>query len=412
LRRRLLVSTGLIALAAVLVLGLPLGVVGSRLLHQAVEQRLEREADQAAGRLARLAARGARIDAATVAALARPGQRLEVTLASGRRITAGAAIDGRSLRVHAGSSGALDVVVVAPAEERVEGTGGVWLAVVVLSLIAVATAIGLALVQARRLAAPLEALAMRAAAVGRSDADVDPQPTGVVEVDRVASALREAGVRIADLVRREREFSANASHQLRGPLTGLRMRLEELKELATTPASAREAAAALGQADRLHAAIEHLEAIAQARDAAAAETPDVSEIVDAHARHAWAGRFERAGRELDLDLALAVPAAIAPESVRQIVDVLLDNALRHGAGRVTVRLRRDADRVTLAVEDAGNGVASAAAERIFARRVSLRGGTGVGLALARDLARQAGGDLRLAGFRPTRFELTLPDRAA
>ena len=73
MRRRLLVSTALIALAAVLVLGLPLGLVGSRLLRADDEQRLEREADAAAGRIAQQLAAGERVDAATLAATAGAG---------------------------------------------------------------------------------------------------------------------------------------------------------------------------------------------------------------------------------------------------------------------------------------------------------------------------------------------------
>ena len=226
MRRRLLSSTGLIALVAVLLLGVPLGAVGSRLLAQRVEQRLEREADAAAVALERRRRGNGELTADDVAAVASAGHRLEVTLPGGRRVSGGAVVGQDPVRVR--GSAALQVTVLAPRTERFEDTGGVWLAVIVLSLVAVAAAIGLALLQARRFAGPMERLARRADSVGHGDGPPAP-PSGLAEVDRIGAALDAADHRIAELLRREREFSANASHQLRGPLTGLRMRLEEVE---------------------------------------------------------------------------------------------------------------------------------------------------------------------------------------
>src|SRR5262249_59008566 len=95
-------------------------------------------------------------------------------------------------------------------------------------------------------------------------------PSGVAEVDAIGAALADADRRVDEVLRREREFSANASHQLRSPLTGLRMRLEELRALAASDAAAEEADAALAQADRLMHTIEHLEEFARGREARSA----------------------------------------------------------------------------------------------------------------------------------------------
>jgi signal transduction histidine kinase len=99
--------------------------------------------------------------------------------------------------------------------------------------------------------------------------------------------------------------------------------------------------------------------------------------------------------------------------VGQVLDVLLDNALRHGAGRVVVSVADDGARARLSVEDDGAGVAADDVEAIFERgSSSVGGGTGIGLHLARVLAVAEGGRLVLARPAPPRFELTLPHRRA
>jgi signal transduction histidine kinase len=405
-RRRLLVSTALIALVAVLVLGVPLGLVGTRLLRQRAEARLEREADAAAVALGRRLRTGRPVDTTTVAGLARAGDRLAVVLPDGRRVVAGADVGRDPVRAEAARAGALSVTALAPATERTDDIGGVWLAVIVLSLVAVGTAVALALLQARRLAAPMERLAAHVGRVAEPDVSVEAHPTGIAELDAIGHALADADRRVEDVLRREREFTANASHQLRSPLAGLRMRLEELRALATTDDARAEADAALAQADRLMGTIEHLEGLARGRDAEPAAT-DLAGVVADHVAVAWAPRFATAGRALTVDPSRGVPARLAPEAARQVVDVLLDNALRHGAGATAVKVVAEDGRVRLRVGDEGPGVPAARADALFARGVSSAGG-GVGLAVARELVRREGGELALVRARPACFEATVP----
>jgi signal transduction histidine kinase len=98
----------------------------------------------------------------------------------------------------------------------------------------------------------------------------------------------------------------------------------------------------------------------------------------------------------------------SPGALGQVLDVLLENALRHGAGRASVSVRDDGRRATLAVEDEGSGVGEEAGSAIFERGTSDAGGAGIGLHLAKVLAVAEGGELRLARLAPPRFELTLP----
>ncbi len=104
-----------------------------------------------------------------------------------------------------------------------------------LALLAVAAAVVLALLQARRLNRPLEELARAADRLGSGDARPLGRRYGVQELDRVAEGLDGSAQRINDLLSAERDFAVDASHQLRTPLTALSMRLEEMIAAAELP---------------------------------------------------------------------------------------------------------------------------------------------------------------------------------
>ena len=103
-----------------------------------------------------------------------------------------------------------------------------------------------------------------------------------------------------------------------------------------------------------------------------------------------------------------MPVHVSPGAIGQVLDVLLDNALRHGAGNTSVSVTDDGRRATVAVEDEGPGVAADVRDAIFDRGASETGGTGIGLHLAKVLTVAEGGGLRLARPVPPRFELVLP----
>jgi signal transduction histidine kinase len=261
-------------------------------------------------------------------------------------------------------------------------------------------------VQARRLAGPLDDLARAADRLGAGDFSATAPRSGLEEVDTIAAALDTSAARIANLVQAEREFSANASHQLRSALTSLRLRLESLAAV-DDPTVAGEAARALEQAERLSDTVADLLRLARTGRADDAQTFDLAVLASAHLRD-LAPRFEIERRAAALVAPAPVRVRAAAGAVGQALDVLLDNALRHGGGPVRVVVESAGDHGHLTVEDQGPGIDPDAGARLFERREGSASAHGIGLALARTLVQADGGRLDLVRASPASFRITLP----
>ena len=285
-----------------------------------------------------------------------------------------------------------------------------WLAMAALAAGALTGAGALAWRQARRLSRPVAALAEKAARLGEGDFSVRAARCGVAEVDAAADALNATAGRLGELLARERAFSADASHQLRTPLTRLRLGLES--GLAGPGADQAEViGAALGDIDHLEATVEDL--LALARDVTPQrERLDIPALL-AEVEGRWHGPLAAAGRPLRVALESGLPPVDASAAaLRHILDVLVENAAGHGAGTVTVRARPTAG--ALAVDVADEGTGPPAPDDLFRRRSGAGGGRGIGLALARSLAEAEGGRLVLSRPGPAPcFTVLLPaaDRA-
>jgi signal transduction histidine kinase len=407
MRRRLTLSTALIALAAVIVLGVPLGAVEAARARSDTLSRLEREADAVAGAIDDRLERRRPIDRALLRRVSSASHRIVVVTRSGQTITTRGRLTGPVIRANAGSGVAASVVAEAPSAELDRRVHRVWLLIAALGIGGVLTSVALAALQARRLARPLEVIARRSAQLGEGDFSVRAGSFDVPEIDAIAHGLDSSAARIAELVGREREFSANVSHQLRTPLTALRLRLEEVGRIDDPDARHRELAAALDEADRLETTIADLLAYARAGSSGQPVAVNLTSVAHEHAG-TWRPVFVQAGRNVRVTGTMNVSAHASRGTVGQVLDVLLHNALVHGSGSVGMEVRRNGRFASIIVSDAGAGIAPQDRERVFERGASRVGSTGIGLHLARTLAQADGGSLVVVSDRPGAFELRLP----
>jgi signal transduction histidine kinase len=214
----------------------------------------------------------------------------------------------------------------------------------------------------------------------------------------VATALNSTAGRLGDMIARAQRVAADASHHLRTPLTGIRLRLEAIEDTADDPRIRDEAAAATAEVDRLTRRIDQVLALAKS-DAATigAVVSDASLLVADRVAAADPLAVER-GIAIESNIEPDLVVRTLPGLVGRSADELLGNALAYARSQVRVSLSPSADRVILRVEDDGPGVSEAESERIFERfargAAALPGGSGLGLALVSEGAVASGGIVR------------------
>lgn len=294
-----------------------------------------------------------------------------------------------------------------PVSETYRRIGMIWASMAGLALLAVGLVWMLARRQARRLTAPLETLSRGARRLGEGDFSVRVSPVAIPEIDSVSDSLNTTAGRLDDILARERAFSAEASHQLRTPLAGLRLRLESA--LDPPGRDMRPAVtAAIGDTDRVERTVDELLSLARHTKGPDGTDLDLPGLLN-EVKQGWDYRLTSAGRHLEIKIEPDLPSSPASTAaIRQVLTVLLDNATIHGAGTVTVAVREAADALAIDVADQGAGITTAEAE-LFARRPSADG-HGIGLALARRLVEAEGGRLRLTSPQPPTFTILIPAR--
>ncbi len=420
--RRILTAIVVVAAVVVFGFGVPLGIAVQHLYRNEAVVRLEREAARAGAQVPSTVSTSSdpvelpKADAHTrVGVYAPDGTRL---LGAGPADGGHEVMDAAKGRIAESDGGPLIVATPLSTDERVfavvraelpadviaDRVHRAWLLMGGLgaALLMVAAVVGRAL--SRRIARPVADLALASAQLGQGDFTVRPAHSGIAELDAAADNLGVTAERLGRLIQRERAFSADASHQLRTPLTGIRLHLESaLASPAIDPQAAMSKA--LGEVDRLEHTVDDL--LALARDVATGRgQADLRSVLDGIER-TWHGRLAALGRPLRVDVATGAETAYAsPGAVAQILDVLVSNAAEHGRGVVRIRTRELGGGVAIEVSD--DGRLTADRNGIFERRFV--GGHGIGLALARTLAEAEGGRLLLhAAGPPVTFRLMLLD---
>ncbi|WP_329056429.1 HAMP domain-containing histidine kinase [Amycolatopsis sp. NBC_01488] len=421
MRRRIISLTVLAALVATVLFALPLFIAAMQYYRDDTKSELERAADAVALAVSDELTAGRtpavpRLDDEAEAETGIYGP--DVRLLAGHGPAVGGSVERQA------ASATVDVVLGREADEVVLAvpvisgsrvTGVVraalpmselrlrvaltWLGMAGLAIAAIGVSWLLARRVTTRLVRPLEELAAAAGRLGDGDFTARGPRAGITEIDRVGEALDATATRIGETLERERAFSAEASHQLRNPLTGLRLQLEAALE---TPDADPHAAirAGIASADRLERTIEDLLALGRERRAPRAEL-DLEALLE-EVRQAGEALLAPHGRTLRIIREDPPTARVAAAAVRQVLGVLLDNAATHGRGTVTLVARDAGDALAIDVADEGPDLGETDP---FATAAA---GHGIGLPLARSLAEAEGGRLRLSRPDPPTFTLLLP----
>ena len=240
---------------------------------------------------------------------------------------------------------------------------------------------------------PLRRLAAAARRAGEGDLSVRVPVEGSREQREVGAAFNEMTGRVQRMVDAQRDFVADASHQLRTPLTGLRLRLEEAAATASGPA-VEQVEGALEEVDRLAGVVTELLVLSEA---GTARPPDAATDLLAGARRA-VSRWSAADVVVEGESSV-VRCTVA--DLDRILDALIENAIDYGPSGQRIMVVVSPGR--LEVADEGPGLAPGEEETIFARfhrgtvgRASRRRGTGLGLPIARELAARWNGNVTLA----------------
>jgi signal transduction histidine kinase len=280
-----------------------------------------------------------------------------------------------------------------------QGVQRMWLSLGLVVLVAVGATAVVAFAVARSVTRPVEDL--RRAATRIADGDLSARASigdAPPELAALASAFDEMAARLEALIETQRAFVADASHQLRTPLTALRLRLENLEARAAED-EAEDIADIVFEAERLSRMVDQLLELSRAGSADTIEV-DVADVAEQRLR-LWEG--VAAERGITLGLALdtneVASAAMIPDGLEQVLDNLLDNAIRYsprgGSVNVSVTCGQD-DSCLVAVADNGPGIPAENLPRLFDRfwrGDSDQPGTGLGLAIVAHLVSRAGGSI-------------------
>ncbi len=276
----------------------------------------------------------------------------------------------------------------------------VELALILIGLIVLAIGLLAGGVLAAQIGRPLRRLEVVARRVAQGDLTAQAKVEGSLEQRSLSNSFNEMTDRIARLLDAQREFVADASHQLRTPLTGLRLRLEEAKATAGTDDAVRELEAGLREVDRFSHTVDELLLLSRAGERRLSSTTvDLGDVATA-TQQRWLPKANRLGITLTAtreDKPGSVWAARA--DLERALDALVENALHYSPSGSSVTIAATPGRIDIC--DRGAGITDEERQVVFERfhRGSAGGsgppGHGLGLAIAREFAHGWGGEISL-----------------
>lgn len=235
---------------------------------------------------------------------------------------------------------------------------------------------------------PLRALALSAARIGKGVAGSDLPESGPEEIRRLTQTFNQMHHDLTRLNEERTLMLAGISHDLRTPLTRLRLAVE----MQNTPAQA----GMVQDIEDMDAIIGQFLAYARGIEEAPRDIADLNAIV-----REVAERYTRAGTDVRLELAPVPPLRLSALSIQRLLGNVIDNALRYGAEPISIITAIADKEIWLTIADSGPGIASAEREtalHAFTRLNTARGGdggAGLGLAIVARIAQQHGGKVRL-----------------
>jgi signal transduction histidine kinase len=299
--------------------------------------------------------------------------------------------------------------------ERVsEAVGRATWAVVAIGLASLVAGLIVALALARTLTRPLTKLAAAVRRLGSGDltarADLHVGPP---EVDELGRTFDEMAARVQRSMHAQQAFVANASHQLRTPLTAVKLRIEQAEGRVDDP----EVHGILDDADRdidrLSTTVDRMLRLAREIE----EGPDVSAdlVSAAHAaRERWRPVASAVDANVTVDDVGPVFVRADRDDLDQLLDVVIENAVSHGGREVELRAEPGVDTSKLRVVDDGPGIPPDERDAVFQRfargSATTAAGSGLGLTIARDLVERRGGTISIEGAeqRGTTIVVELP----
>lgn len=406
MRRRLINSTLAVVLVVIAVFGVSLVLVETRTISSSAQESVDSEALRLVSIVDSRLIGGEPVNPDILAEQSGAKRYALIDIPGRDPIEIGKRPDGSVIRGVADGERGESVTVEESRSAVTREVGRTLLIIGGVALLAVVAAVLLAVRQANRLGSPLTDLAETAERLGSGDPRPRHKRYGVPELDRVADVLDASAERIARMLTAERRLAADASHQLRTPLTALSMRLEEITLTDDPDTVKEEASIALAQVERLTDVVERL--LTNSRDprTGSAVVFDLDEVVKQQLEE-WRPAYRSAGRAIVCSGRQGMRAVGTPGAVAQVLAALIENSLMHGGGTVAVRTRVTGNQAVVEVTDEGPGVPADLGARIFERTISGRNSTGIGLAVARDLAEADGGRLELLQQHPPVFALFL-----